>query len=101
MYVETFYMDREFEKLRILMPGISTLNKTAAADHVPEIEQQIIVIKEQARAIWSTPPFNKILGHIFINIILFVVLWMNAFPPVGGISYTYSPRTIMADFTLG
>ena len=35
MFVETFYMDREFENIRIIMPEISILNATAAADNVP------------------------------------------------------------------
>ena len=35
MYVETFYMDREFKNIRLIMLGISTLNTTAEADHVP------------------------------------------------------------------
>ena len=49
MYVETLYIYREFENLRRRMPGISTLNKTAAAEHVPEIERQIRVTKECER----------------------------------------------------
>ena len=32
MYVETLYVNREFENIRIIMPGISTLNTTAADD---------------------------------------------------------------------
>ena len=35
MYVEIFYMDREFENLTRLMTGISTLNMTAAAEYLP------------------------------------------------------------------
>ena len=46
MYVETLYMDRDFENIRRIMPGISTLNKTSATEYVPEIEQQVRVIKE-------------------------------------------------------
>ena len=37
MYVEIFYMNRVFENLRRRMSGISTLNATSEADHVPEI----------------------------------------------------------------
>ena len=35
MYVEKFYMGREFEKIIRIMPGRSTLNTTAAAEHAP------------------------------------------------------------------
>ena len=44
-------MDRGFEKLRIIIPGRSTLNMTAADVRVTEIERQIRVIKERARSI--------------------------------------------------
>ena len=81
MYVEILYMDREFENPRRIIPGRSTLNTTAAGEHVPEIEQQIRVIKERARDIWSTLLFNKFPGRIIIEIILFVefvcVTWMS------------------------
>ena len=40
-------MDREFEKIRRIMPGISNLNTTVAAENVIEIEIQIRVIKER------------------------------------------------------
>ena len=35
IYVEIFYMDREFEKLRRRILGRSTLNTTAESDHFP------------------------------------------------------------------
>ena len=66
MYVEKFYMDREFENIRIILTGRSTLNTTAADEYVPEIERYIRVIKERARAIWSTLLINKIPGWIII-----------------------------------
>ena len=40
-------------------------------------------------------PFNKVPGRIVVVMILFVFMWLNAFPPVDGISQTYFPRTIM------
>ena len=73
---------------------------TAAADHVPEIERHIRVTKERVKSKWIPLSFNKVLGRIFIEMILFVVLQMNTFPPVGMKSQTYSPRTIMTYFTL-
>ena len=35
MYVGTFYMDGEFENIRIIIPGGSNLNTNSAAEHVP------------------------------------------------------------------
>ena len=34
MYVEKFCMNRDFENIRRIMPGMSTLNTTTAAKHV-------------------------------------------------------------------
>ena len=77
-------MDRKFESIGRLITGISTVNDTAASEHVPEIEQQIRVTKEHARAIWITLPFNKVPGHIVINMILLVVMWLNFSVPLVG-----------------
>jgi hypothetical protein len=48
----TALMDREFECMRdkLLTHEIS-LNTTAASEHVPDVEQQIRVLKERARAL--------------------------------------------------
>ena len=53
-----------------------------------KIERHIKVIKECARSIWSTLNFNKVPGRILIEMILFVVLCLNEFPTIGGISQT-------------
>jgi hypothetical protein len=37
---------------------------------------------------------------MIVELINFVVLWYNAFPPLSGVSKTYSPRTIMTGTTL-
>ena len=78
-----------------MMPGKSTLNTTAADEHVPETKRKIRGIKGCTRAIWSTVPFNKFPGRIVFEMILVVALWLNAFLPINGISQTYHPRTIM------
>ena len=45
MYVGKISMGRNFENTRTIVPGISTLNTTAADEHIIEIERQIRVIK--------------------------------------------------------
>ena len=35
-----------------------TLNTTADIEHVPGIEQKILVIKERVRVIWDTHPYT-------------------------------------------
>jgi hypothetical protein len=92
-------MDREFECLRDDIHGV-LLNTTATSEHVPEIERQIRVIKERARAIRSTLPFKKMPNRMIVELINFVVLWLNDFPPSSGVSKIYSPRTIMTGTTL-
>jgi hypothetical protein len=97
--VVTALMDREFEPLRSQIHG-TILNTTAASEHVPEIERQIHVIKERARAIVSTLTFKNLPSWMIIELIHFVVLWLNAFPPSSDVSNNYSPRTIMTGTTL-
>jgi hypothetical protein len=76
------------------MVGI-VLNTTAAKEHVPKIERQICVIKERVRAIRHTLPFKMIPLIMLINLIYSSILWINAFPPKGGVSTHLSPRNIM------
>jgi hypothetical protein len=56
----TALMDRDFECLRLahLNHGVN-LNTTAASEHVPDIERQIRLIKERARALRSNLPFKN------------------------------------------
>ena len=82
--VDLFLRDREFECLRDNMTGTSDQNTTAEKDHVADIEGQIRVMKEQARAIWSLLTFKKVPGRIKMELIVFVVLWLNFFLPESG-----------------
>jgi hypothetical protein len=92
----TALMDREFECMRdkLLTHGID-LYTTAASQHVLDVERQIRVLKERARALRSTLPFKLIPGRMIIELLANVALWINAFPPSSGVSKTFSPHTIM------
>jgi hypothetical protein len=68
------------------------LSTTAASKHIPEIERRISEIKERDRAIRSTLPFKKMPNMMIIELINFVVLLINTFPPSTGLSDTYIPR---------
>jgi hypothetical protein len=92
-------MDNEFAPLKDDLPKIN-LNSTAADEHVSEIERQIRAIKERSRAIRSTLPFKRLPVRIIIELMNFVTLWLNDFPPSSGVSDTFSPRTIMTGITL-
>jgi hypothetical protein len=76
-------MDRAFACLRndLLAHGIS-LNATAASEHVPDIEWQIRVLKKRARSLRNTLPFKIIPGRMIIEMLVNVVLLINAFPPL-------------------
>jgi hypothetical protein len=78
--IETALMDREFERLRDDIPELN-LNTTAASEHVPDIERKIRVIKERMRAIMSTLPFKRLPSRVIIEIMQYVVPWLNAPPP--------------------
>jgi hypothetical protein len=97
--VVTTLMDREFEPIWNDING-TILNTTAASEHVPEIERHICVIKERARAIVSTLLFKNLPSRMIIELIHFILLWPNAFPPSSGVSNTYSPRTIVTGAAL-
>jgi hypothetical protein len=89
-------MDGEFVPLRneLSSNGI-VLNTTAANEHVPKIERQIRVIKERVRATRHTLPFKVIPLTMLISLVYSSILWINAFPPKGGVSNDISPRNIM------
>ena len=69
-------------------------NFATRSEHVPEIERQIRVLKERARACRHTLPFKYLPRLIVIEMMNNCALWLNVFPPKGGVS-TISPRTLI------
>ena len=88
--VHTILIDGEFEKIKDLMPQV-VCNTTAAKEHVSEAERNIQTIKERTRGIIGTLPFKYIPRRLKMEIIYFVVLWLNAFPVKSGILSVHSP----------
>ena len=89
-HVNGLFMDGEFEKIRNLMKNNgalqpSLLNTTLADEHVLEIERRIRVIKEQVCAEKASLPYVYYPTVMVVDLISFVVTWMNAFPIVSGI----------------
>ena len=78
----------------LLNMGVS-LNTASASEHVPEIERQHRVIKERARACRHSLPFKMIPKLMITEMIYKCVLWINAFPPKGGVSASIIPRTLL------
>jgi len=81
------------------MPQV-VCNTTAAKEHVSEAERNIWTIKERTRGIIGTLPFEYIPRRLKIEIIYFVVLWLNAFPVKTGVSSVHSPRELLVRWKL-
>eukprot|EP00804_Cyclotella_cryptica_P029617 CCRYP_019027-RA/>CCRYP_019027-RA protein AED:0.33 eAED:-0.47 QI:0/-1/0/1/-1/1/1/0/210 len=93
--VQTALMDREFESVRATCPQLP-INTTAANEHVPEIERTVWTVKDRAQGVYNTLPFFEGLPKLMtIELIHFIVLWLNAFPVESGISTKFSPRELV------
>eukprot|EP00957_Ditylum_brightwellii_P112211 8555125-Ditylum_brightwellii.AAC.1 len=77
-----------------------TGNPTAKGEHVPGIKRQNRVTKEQVRCLVSMLPFKRLPVAMVIELMNFVTMWLNAFPPKGRILQTLSPRAIIHGTTL-
>jgi len=88
---QTIMMDMEFDKVKDKLPSL-IINTTAAREHVAEIERKIRLVKERSRAIITTLPYAALPKLMVIELLHFVVMWLNAFPTNNGLSPTYSPR---------
>eukprot|EP00957_Ditylum_brightwellii_P046336 3516129-Ditylum_brightwellii.AAC.1 len=72
-----------------------TLEVCSNNEHVAEIKRQNRTVKERVRAVYNTLPFKKVPGRILVELVNFVVFWLNVFLPSAGVSKTLSPRTII------
>ena len=91
-------MDNEFECLQDMMLRRSAgvpLNICAPDEHVPEVERVIRTVKERVRSLISTLPFKSLPEIVLVHAVLFSILWLNFFPPQGGIHKTLSPEAIV------
>ena len=92
------HADQEFECLRQDLEhpecGIS-LHCVPRNQHEPHVEATNKLIKERVRCLWHKMPCKTIPKAMIKRLVMRQVQWLNAFPPKGGISSHYSPRTIM------
>jgi hypothetical protein len=77
--METALTDRDFECLMDDIPELD-LNTTAASEHMPDIERQIKVIKDRTRAIMITFPFKRLPSRVIIEMMQYMIQWLNGFP---------------------
>ena len=97
------HADGEFRPLKSLLeylPGGPLVNLDASNEHVPDIERQIRVAKEQCRANCNSLLFQKILKLLTSHIVLKKLRMLNLFPAKGVILDSLSPKNIMSDKTL-
>jgi hypothetical protein len=87
-------MGGEFEKVKDMLPLV-VCNMTAAKEHVSKAELSIRTIKEWTQGIVGTLPFKFIPRRRKIELMYFVVLWLNAFPAKSRVSAIYSPRELL------
>ena len=97
-FVQEFLLtDDEFSVLAValLKEGV-LLNRTAANEHVPEIERLIRMIKERHRARVNTLPYTiDILPKLLkVHSVLQSAMWLNMFSRKGGVSNTISPHSL-------
>ena len=94
--VTTALMDGEFFPMRTALLKMDvSLNTSSASEHVPEIEQQHRLIKDQSRACRHSLPFKMVPKIMIIEMIYNCVLWINVFPPKGGVSASIIPSTLL------
>ena len=83
----TALMNREFNCLIHDLPEFNT-KPTATSEHILEVERRIMVIKERSRSIKIKVPFQILQKRIIIELMKFVVMWLNAFSVNSGVSTT-------------
>ena len=74
------FVDPEFKSIEEKLVR-TTLNTTGTRDHVPEVERQIQVIKEQIRAHHSNLTLPIFTRRMNIELSKHVLMLLNAFPP--------------------
>jgi hypothetical protein len=89
--VRCVLMDMEFETVCDTFED-GFINTTAAREHVGDIERGIRFLEERARCVLSEVPFKHCMPDLFVvHLMMFVAMWINAFPSDSGVSATYSP----------
>ena len=97
--IRTILMDGEFEKVKPFLPTLECYTM-AAKEHVSKAECTIYTLKERTRGLLVLLPFSHNPHRMKIEIVYFIVLWLNAFLVKSGISTIYSPRELLVHWKL-
>jgi hypothetical protein len=97
--MHTILIDGKFKKVYDVL-HLVVCNTSAAKEHMSEAKRSIGTIKEQARGIIGTLPFDYIPRQLKIEFIYFVILWLNVFPVKTGLSTICLPRELLVRWKL-
>jgi hypothetical protein len=102
--ITTIVLDGQFESLRGDLADLHMALQTCGQDdHVPVAERHIRTLKDRARALYNSLPFQRLPARMVIELIYYCTFWLNAFPHPDGVSADLSPREIVSglglDFT--
>jgi hypothetical protein len=93
-------MDMQFEPLEAMMSE-TTINTTAAREHVSGVERFIRTIKDRTRSTVGELPYQECMPDaMLVRLLYFVIMWINGFPSESGASSTFSPREIVTGLKL-
>ena len=93
--------DRQFAVIEPYMDDYNVrLNLTGRDKHVPQIERYHRVIKERARSAYHNSTFKKLPNTVVIELIQYVIFFLNGFPWKDGISQELSPMEIITGYKL-
>ena len=98
--ITDIYGDNEFNNDDIRQSVLpAKLHICAANEHVPMVERCIRTIKEKARTMCHSVPYESYTRLMTRSLMTNVVKWMNAFPSSGGVVGPYSPTSILEGAT--
>ena len=92
--VNLIMMDREFTKLELSFDLVE-INTTAAREHVDETKQSVRTIRDCGRPISTVLTYTVLPKQVVIDLIYYVVMFLNVMAAKTGISDTISPRGIV------
>ncbi|KAL7545710.1 hypothetical protein ACHAWF_009061 [Thalassiosira exigua] len=92
--VRTIFMDGEFAPLQGHL-GTTAIDVSTSNEHVGDIENTIRHVKNRYRALRAGMPFRLTPYMVSRHLVRFIIMWLNAFPPRGGVSRAFSPRNIV------
>ena len=96
-FIKFILADGEFRHMNgdIVTTFQCHLNCTSAGEHVPEAERAVRVIKERIRCIVNTWPYKKVPVVFKVNLIKFVIFWINSIPQATSIIPNVCSRAIL------